>query len=80
MSTTTEQPAQVEKTVAERPERREPTYLFTEKYVADKSELARKFLDTRERLNANMDKASSASTILITTAIWKALCRRKPKS
>jgi ribonuclease HI len=59
MSTTTEQPPQVEKTVAERPERREPSYLFTEKYVADKSELARKFLDTRERLNANIDKANN---------------------
>src|SRR5437868_6934890 len=59
MSTTTEQPAQVEKTVAERPERKEPTYLFTDKYVADKSELARKFLDSRERLNANVDKANN---------------------
>ncbi len=45
----------------ERPaqERKEPTYLFTEKYVSEKSELARKFLDTRERLNANVDKASN---------------------
>jgi ribonuclease HI len=59
MSTTTEQPPQVEKTVAERPERKEPTYLFTEKHVADKSELARKFLGTRERLNANIDKANN---------------------
>jgi len=59
MSTTAEQPPQVEKTVAERPERKEPTYLFTEKHVADKSELARKFLGTRERLNANIDKANN---------------------
>jgi len=46
---------------AERPasERKEPTFLFTEKYVADKSELARRFLDTRERLNANVDKANN---------------------
>ena len=49
----------MEKTVAERPERKEPTFLFTEKYVADKSELAGKFLDTRERLNANIDKANN---------------------
>lgn len=61
MSTTTEQPAQVERSASEKPaaERKEPTYLFTEKYVADKSEIARKFLDTRERLNANVDKANN---------------------
>ncbi|HTZ81589.1 MAG TPA: carboxymuconolactone decarboxylase family protein [Candidatus Acidoferrales bacterium] len=41
------------------PERKEPTYLFTEKYVADKSEIARRFLDTRERLNSNVDKANN---------------------
>src|SRR5579871_6669420 len=41
------------------PERKEPTYLFTEKYVADKSETARRFLDTRERLNSNVDKANN---------------------
>jgi ribonuclease HI len=41
------------------PERKEPTYLFTEKQAADKSELARKFLDTRTRLNANVDKADN---------------------
>ena len=41
------------------PERKEPTYLFTEKYVSEKSELARRFLDTRERLNANVDKANN---------------------
>ncbi len=40
-------------------ERKEPTYLFTEKYVAEKSEIARRFLDTRERLNANVDKANN---------------------
>jgi AhpD family alkylhydroperoxidase len=55
-TTSTEQPAN-----AERPaqERKEPTYLFTEKYVAEKSEIARRFLDTRERLNANVDKANN---------------------
>ena len=40
-------------------ERKEPTYLFTEKYVAEKSEIARRFLDTRERLNGNVDKANN---------------------
>jgi len=39
--------------------RKEPLYLFTEKYVADKSELARRFIDTRARLNANVDKANN---------------------
>jgi len=56
MSTTTSQNPAAERTT---PERKEPTYLFTEKYVADKSELARKFLDTRERLNANVDNANN---------------------
>lgn len=41
------------------PERKEPTYLFTEKQVADKSEIARKFIETRTRLNANVDKADN---------------------
>jgi len=41
------------------PERKEPTYLFTEKYVADKSEIARRFIETRARLNANVDKATT---------------------
>lgn len=40
-------------------ERREPTYLFTEKQVADKSEIARRFLDTRSRLNLNVEKAEN---------------------
>ena len=40
-------------------ERKEPTFLFTEKQVADKSEIARRFLDTRTRLNANVDKADN---------------------
>jgi AhpD family alkylhydroperoxidase len=40
-------------------ERREPTYLFTEKYVAEKSEIARRFIENRSRLNANVDKASN---------------------
>jgi len=40
-------------------ERREPAYLLTEKQVADKSEIARRFLDTRERLNAHVEKADN---------------------
>jgi ribonuclease HI len=40
-------------------ERREPAYLLTEKQVADKSETARRFLDARTRLNANVDKADN---------------------
>lgn len=46
---------------AERPpqERREPVYLFTEKQVTEKSEIARRFLDTRTRLNGNVDKANN---------------------
>lgn len=60
-ATTSTQPTAAERSSNERPtpERKEPTYLFTEKYVADKSETARKFLDTRERLNANVDKANN---------------------
>lgn len=40
-------------------ERKEPTYLFTEKQVADKSALARQFIDHRARLNATVDKADN---------------------
>jgi ribonuclease HI len=40
-------------------ERREPAYLLTEKQVADKSEIARRFLEARTRLNANVDKADN---------------------
>ena len=40
-------------------ERKEPTYVYTEKQVAEKSELARRFLDTRTRLNANVEKADN---------------------
>jgi ribonuclease HI len=60
MSTTTDR-AGVENHNSERttPERKEPTYLFTEKYVADKSELARRFIETRARLNTSVDKANN---------------------
>jgi ribonuclease HI len=40
-------------------DRKEPVYLFTEKQVAEKSELARKFLDTRSRQNENVDQADN---------------------
>jgi len=59
--TTTDHSAPAERTSPEKPpqERKEPTFLFTEKYVADKSEIARRFLDTRERLNGIVDKANN---------------------
>ena len=41
------------------PERKEPTYLLSEKQVAEKSEIARRFMDTRSRLNAHVDKADN---------------------
>jgi ribonuclease HI len=41
------------------PERKEPTYLFSEKQVSEKSETARKFIETRSRLNANVEKADN---------------------
>ena len=40
-------------------ERKEPSYLFTEKQVADRSEIARKFIDTRARLNENVHHADN---------------------
>jgi ribonuclease HI len=40
-------------------ERKEPTYVFTEKQVCDKSELARRFIETRAALNANVEKADN---------------------
>lgn len=40
-------------------ERKEPTYIFSDKQVAEKSEIARRFLDTRTRLNENVEKADN---------------------
>ena len=40
-------------------EHSEPHFLYTEKQVADKSTLARHFLDTRTRLNENVFKADN---------------------
>ena len=61
MSTTTSPHPAPSERASERPaqERKEPTYLFTEKYVSEKSEIARRFLASRERLNANVDKANN---------------------
>jgi len=40
-------------------EKKEPAFVYSEKQVAEKSELARKFIDTRNRLNANVTKADN---------------------
>ncbi len=40
-------------------DRKEPVYLFTEKQAAEKSELARRFLDNRNHLNDNVHKADN---------------------
>ena len=38
-------------------ERKEPTFVFSEKQVTEKSELARRFLETRARQNTNVLKS-----------------------
>ena len=40
-------------------ERREPIYTYSEKQVTDKSAIARRLLDTRTRLNENVEKADN---------------------
>jgi ribonuclease HI len=40
-------------------DRKEPAYLFSEKQAADKSALARHFIDLRTRQNENVDKADN---------------------
>ncbi len=40
-------------------DRKEPIYLFSEKQVAEKSALARHFLDNRKRLNENVNQADN---------------------
>lgn len=40
-------------------ERSEPKYLYSEEQVAQKSELARKFMETRTRLNATVEQADN---------------------
>src|SRR5271167_2739031 len=39
--------------------RKEPAYVFSEKQVAEKSELARRFLDNRTRLDENVHQADN---------------------
>jgi len=41
------------------PERKEPTYIFSEKQVSEKSVIARHFLEERTRLNLNVEKADN---------------------
>lgn len=40
-------------------ERKEPEYLFTERQVAEKSSIARKFIDTRADLNEIVNRADN---------------------
>ena len=40
-------------------ERSEPTYVFTEKQVAEKSAIARRFIETRARLNGIVNEADN---------------------
>ncbi|HLX82914.1 MAG TPA: carboxymuconolactone decarboxylase family protein [Terriglobales bacterium] len=40
-------------------ERKEPNYIFSEKQVAEKSAIVRHFLDNRNRLNENVDRADN---------------------
>jgi ribonuclease HI len=58
---TVEHPAAAEHQIPERPthERKEPAFVFTEKQTSEKSELARRFLETRARLNVNVEKAGN---------------------
>jgi ribonuclease HI len=58
---TVEHPASAEGQGPERPthERREHIFVFTEKQTSEKSELARRFLETRARLNVNVEKAGN---------------------
>jgi len=41
------------------PEHTEPTYVFSEEQVAEKSAIARRFMDSRMRLNQNVDRADN---------------------
>ena len=41
------------------PEHRERTYVFSEEQVAEKSAIARRFMDSRTRLNQNVDRADN---------------------
>jgi ribonuclease HI len=41
------------------PENREPAYVFSEAQVAEKSAIAQRFLDSRTRLNQNVNRADN---------------------
>jgi AhpD family alkylhydroperoxidase len=41
------------------PEHKEPRYVFSEEQVAEKSAIARRFMDSRTRLNQNVDRADN---------------------
>jgi ribonuclease HI len=41
------------------PEHREPTFVFSDEQVAEKSAIARRFMDSRTRLNQNVDRADN---------------------
>ena len=41
------------------PERGEPAFVFSEEQVAEKSAIARRFLESRTRLNQNVDRADN---------------------
>lgn len=55
-TTTTEHSATAERSAQER---KEPTFLFSEKQVSEKSEIARRLIETRARLNTNVEKANN---------------------
>lgn len=61
MSTVEHPATTAERQTGERstPERKEPTFVFTEKQVSEKSELARRFIETRASLNTNVEKANN---------------------
>jgi AhpD family alkylhydroperoxidase len=41
------------------PEHKEPIYVFSEEQVAEKSTIARRFMDSRTQLNQNVDRADN---------------------
>src|SRR5437879_13922640 len=41
------------------PERKEPAYLFSEKQVSDKSEIARRFIEPRARVDTKVERADN---------------------
>ena len=41
------------------PEHKEPTYVVSEEHVAEKSAIARRFIESRHRLNQNVEQADN---------------------